>query len=108
MATDRTVIAHLARHLWRRARKAGVPYLIENGVLETMIMLTPDCPITGIKLRIQVPGAYHGPRDDAPTLMLMNAASGYVEGNVAVVSSGALRKKNDDKRRAWIAQQLGA
>jgi hypothetical protein len=70
-----------------RAKKAGLPFNLENGDIE----IPQNCPVLGIALvKHQGRLAF-----DTPTVDRINPELGYVKGNVAVISWRANKLKSD-------------
>lgn len=76
----------------QRSKHRGVPFDLTVEFLASI--MTPVCPVLGIRLRIHS-GQGHGPRDDSPSLDCVFPRLGYVPGNVRWVSGRANRIKSD-------------
>lgn len=94
----------MVRNARQRAKKLGLPFDLEAGDIAI-----PDyCPVLGIKL-----SRNHGSRPDSPSLDRIDPASGYVRGNVAVISMRANRIKDNatvsehERVLAWM-KSVGA
>lgn len=91
IATKR-FLAVAVKNARERAARRGIPFQLTKEYLAEI--LTPHCPITGLRLRIYC-GVGKGPRDDSPSLDCVVPDRGYVPGNVKWVSSRANRIKSD-------------
>lgn len=76
------------------AKRHGVPFSITRDEVSQLYPADGLCPILKIPLSITFHGT-QGPRNDSPSIMLLDRAKGYIPGNVVVTSFKANRLKNN-------------
>lgn len=85
------VILHLAK---QRSKKRGIEFSITENDFE----IPSHCPVLGIELKHNRPGARsRGSTNNSPTLDRINPDLGYIPGNVVIISKRANQIKSNAK-----------
>lgn len=96
---------HPERMMWGKARARASAKGVPFSITPADIVIPSHCPVLGIPLVRKVG---RGPGDDSPSLDRIEAAKGYVPGNIVVISLRANRIKNDatleelERVTAWL------
>jgi hypothetical protein len=85
---DNNPVKYLLRTARQSARTRNLSFDLDAPYLQTL--WTTTCPILGLQL-VRVAGT----RDTSPSLDRIDPASGYIRGNVQIISFRANRIKND-------------
>ena len=83
-------LAEPEKMLWNRAKERAVWANLPFNITRSMIVIPSHCPALGIELTIGGKRSKH-----SPSLDRVNPTSGYVEGNIRVISDHANRLKGD-------------
>lgn len=94
------------------ARARAAKKKIEFSLTEADVTIPKRCPVLGVELNLRG-GVGYGHYDTTPTIDRIDAACGYVPGNVAVISGRANRIKSNGSAdehemvAAWMRKVAG-